>query len=109
MIDTRESDDLDTVRRNIARIVDETSKENDALVKELLAVYDRESKLLGGIRKRDKEITKLKTQLAQRDTKLASVNERLERLLESKAMRLQRAYWRFRRPNGSAGTSAGAR
>lgn len=92
---------IDVVRRNVAAIVDETSKSNIELTQELLSAYDRESKLLGGIRKREKEITRLKSELAKRDAKLASVSERLERLLGSKAMQVQRAYWKLRRPGGN--------
>lgn len=100
-IATKDTEGVDVIRRNVAAIVDEASKSNVDLTQELLTAYDRESKLLGGIRKREKEIARLKAVVAKRDAKLASVTERLERLLESKAMRVQRAYWRLRRPNGN--------
>lgn len=100
-IATNNTEGVDVVRRNVAAIVDEASKSNVDLTQELLTAYDRESKLLGGIRKREKEIALLRSEVARRDAKLASVTERLERLLESKAMRVQRAYWRLRRPSGT--------
>lgn len=99
-IASNNTEGVDVVRRNVAAIIDEASKSNVDLTQELLTAYDRESKLLGGIRKREKEIARLRSEVARRDAKLASVTERLERLLESKAMRVQRAYWRLRRPNG---------
>lgn len=102
------TENIDVVRRNVAALVDEASQSNSALTQELLTAYDRESKLLGGIRKREKEITLLKSELAKRDVKLASVTERLERLLGSKAMQVQRAYWKMRRPNGSGARLEGA-
>lgn len=100
-IASNNTEGVDVVRRNVAAIIDEASKSNVDLTQELLTAYDRESKLLGGIRKREKEIARLRSEVARRDAKLASVTERLERLLESKAMRVQRAYWRLRRPHGS--------
>ena len=100
---TTGAEDIASVRENVSRVIDETSSLNAELAKELISSYDRESKLLGGINKRENEIARLKNEVAKRDAKLASVNERLERLLGSKAMQVQRAYWRLRRPQG--GTS----
>lgn len=100
-IAANDNEDIDVVRDNVARVVDDVSTTNAELAKELLAAYDRESKLLGGVRKRQTEIDTLKAQLAARDAKLASVEERLERLLRSKAMQVQRAYWKLRRPTGN--------
>lgn len=108
-IATNDTENFDVVRRNVAAIVCEASKSNADLTTELLTAYDRESKLLGGIRRRDKEIARLKSEVAKRDNKLASMTERLERLLESKAMRVQRAYWKLRRPNGSRPSDSGSR
>lgn len=102
-------ENIAVVRDNVARIVDAATQSNADLTQELLTAYDRESKLLGGIRKRDKEIARLKSQLETRDAKLASVTERLERLLGSKAMQVQRAYWKLRRPTGSGPRLEGAR
>ena len=95
---TTGAEDIGSVRENVSRVIDETSSLNAELAKELISAYDRESKLLGGINKREKEIERLKNEVAKRDAKLDSVNERLERLLSSKAMQVQRAYWRLRRP-----------
>lgn len=100
-IAANDTENIVVVRDNVARVIDEASKSNADLTHELLTAYDRESKLLGGIRKREKEIVRLKAELAKRDTKLASVTERLERLLGSKGMQMQRAYWKLRRPSGS--------
>lgn len=86
------------VRTNVSRVINESSMLNSELALELITAYERESKLLGGISKREREIARLKNEVAKRDAKLASVNERLERLLSSKAMQVQRAYWRLRRP-----------
>ena len=99
---TTRPEDLGSVRENVSRVVDETSSLNAELAKELISAYDRESKLLGGINKREKEIARLKNEVAKRDAKLASVNERLDRLLRSKAMQVQRAYWRLRRLQSGA-------
>ena len=99
---TTGTEDLGSVRENVSRVIDETSSLNAELAKELISAYDRESKLLGGINKREKEIERLKIEVAKRDAKLDSVNERLERLLGSKAMQVQRAYWRLRRPQSGA-------
>ena len=106
-IDPTGTENIDVVRDNVARIVNESAKSNADLAMELLTAYDRESKLLGGIRKRENQIAKLKADIARRDAKLALVNERLERLLGSKAMQVQRAYWRLRRPNGGASSRLG--
>ena len=94
-------EDIGVVRENVTRVVGETSKVNAELAQELITAYDRESKLLGGISKREKEIARLRNELAKRDAKLAAVSERLDRLLGSKAMQVQRAYWRLRRPGRS--------
>ena len=100
---TTGAEDIASVRENVSRVIDETSSLNAELAKELISAYDREAKLLGGINKRENEIARLKNEVAKRDAKLASVNERLERVLGSKGMQVQRAYWRLRRPQG--GTS----
>lgn len=99
---TTSAEDIVAVRANVSRVINESSMLNSELAQELITAYDRESKLLGGISKREKEIARLKNEVAKRDAKLASVNERLERLLRSKAMQVQRAYWRLRRPQGGA-------
>ncbi|WP_240372416.1 hypothetical protein [Brevibacterium zhoupengii] len=108
-IAANDNENIDIVRHNVARVVDDVSTTNAELAKELLTAYDRESKLLGGIRKRESEIAKLKAQVAARDAKLASVNERLDRLLRSKAMQVQRAYWRLRRPASGGARREGTR
>ncbi|WP_210604456.1 hypothetical protein [Brevibacterium oceani] len=103
------TEDIGSVRDNVSRVIDETASLNADLAQELISAYDRESKLLGGIGKREREIARLKIELAKRDAKLASVNERLERLLGSKAMQVQRAYWRLRRPQRGDSQQSGGR
>ncbi|SDT19048.1 hypothetical protein SAMN04489752_3631 [Brevibacterium siliguriense] len=58
---TTGAEDLGSVRENVSRVIDETSSLNAELAKELISAYDRESKLLGGINKREKEIERLRT------------------------------------------------
>lgn len=104
---TTSAEDIVAVRANVSRVINESSMLNSELAQELITAYDRESKLLGGISKCEKEIARLKNEVAIRDAKLASVNERLERLLGSKAMQVQRAYWRLRRPHRGSSQQKG--
>jgi len=107
---TTGAEDIVAVRDNVTRVINESSKLNSELAQELITAYERESKLLGGINRREKEIVRLRNEVAKRDAKLASVNERLERLLTSRAMQVQRAYWRLRRPQrGSSQQKGGQR
>lgn len=100
-----------TVRENTARLVDGLTADYEAVAKELIGEYEREERLLGGIAKREEKIAALTAKLAeatssttaQRERARAAehqveqLQERLQRLESTKALRLQRSYWRLRR------------
>lgn len=104
------SDHESTIRDNTAKFVDNIIGDYDAVTKELLAQYEREEKLLRGIAKREASISNLSSELTSEkkkrktaENRLATAEQKLQRLENTKALRLQRAYWRatrsFRRPN----------
>lgn len=99
------SDHDSTVRDNTAKFLDIIIGDYDAVAKELVAQYEREEKLLGGIAKREASISKLSSDLSSEkkalkaaEARLAAAEQKLQRLENTKALRLQRAYWRATRP-----------
>jgi chromosome segregation ATPase len=91
-----EKPDAEIIQRAQAAI-EELSRRGATASRELVAVYERERRLLGGIRKRDAELVKLRARCAALERKVANVTERYENLSGAALPRLQRSYWRLRK------------
>lgn len=106
---------------NAADVIADISKKADRITNELMNVYDRERKLLNGIRKREDTIESLRQKiellqdkvskqdelLAKRKDEITRSGEQLDRLRGTKVMRMQRRYWKLRntlRGNAKKGT-----
>ena len=95
---------------NAADVIADMSKKTDRIANELMNVYDRERKLLNGIRKREDTIESLRQKidllqvkvseqdelLAKRKDEITRSGEQLDRLRGTKVMRMQRRYWKLR-------------
>ena len=99
------------IAENAADIIADMSARTDRVTNELIDVYERERKLLMGIRKREDMIESLRRKndllqdkvkqkdqlLAKRKEEIMRSNEQLDSLRGTKVMKLQWCYWKIRR------------
>lgn len=86
----REESTTEQVTNNASIVIDRALQRNDELLGELISLYERERKILNGINKRNNQIQTLIEEKEQ-------LKQSLSRLQQSKAVKLQRSYWKFRK------------
>ncbi|MFD2759370.1 hypothetical protein [Gulosibacter faecalis] len=88
--------DIETVQR-AQEAIGELSQRGAMVSRDLVAAYERERKLLGGIRKRDAELVKLRARCAGLESQVAQLGQSYENLSGAPLAKLQRGYWRLRK------------
>ena len=80
----------------VSLLVSNLANQLDEAYGHLLYELDRDTKLMGGIYRRENQIAELTREVERYKLEAQGLREKIERLENSKAMKAQRKYWAIR-------------